>query len=818
MTATAQEVETRGRRRLALGAWQRSALALFALIMLPFIVFGAEALGRQIFYYHDIQYYFFPYRKLVVDYLRQGWLPLWNPYAFSGIPFLGDGQTAIFYPPNWFFLVLPPTLALNYDVLAQWSLAGAGMFLYTRELSLSRVAALLAAIAFMFNGFMATRVVHLSIISGAALMPFIFWSTDRLRARPSFARLAVAALTVAVQAASGHPQVPVYTAAALGCYVLAQDLFTAGPGKLRRVLRSAALAAAVYMVGYSLIAVQLLPWIDFARLSPRAAGASLEFLAGQSLVGPDWLLLLLPYIYGGVRSGLFMPEPAKIGSAIYVWERAAYVGILPLALAVFALLSIPRRQQPESPRRRPALFGLLAVLLIGLLIAGSGLSPVGRLIYMTPVLGKLRAYARAIILAAFALSALAGFGLQQLIDGTHNRSVPPFIRRRLLLVAGLLALIFAFVLGALPLLLRPIPSNPQRRLLLANLDIARPNAYVPLAFALATVALLLWWARRGAGRYPFIPLLLVGADMIGFAAPFNPTTNAADFQTVPASVAFLQRDDSLYRTATFLGNDMLDPRVARAQLAISWGIAFGIPNINGFNSLQPRRYTDILFGPNVGDVSYGFLGDNALLQPGNNILNLLQVRYVLVQPGVPVKPGRDYEQIFKDATVTIYLNKRVYPRAFFVDQVQATQSQSAAYATLTSRTFDPRRAAIVETGFDPNLLTDPAAKTASAEAAVEQITPNHLRITATTRVRRFLVVSEMFMPGWYATIDGQPAAIYRTDYILRGLVVPAGTHTIEMVYRPLPAIIGVIISTATALLLLAVILWSRRRLAVKTHL
>jgi hypothetical protein len=801
MTTHVTEVKTIAGRRVVLTDWQRSALLMAVLIGLPFFIFGAEALGQRVFYLHDLQYYFYPYHKLIVDYVHQGYLPLWNPYAFSGIPLLGDGQTAMFYPPNWFFFFLPATTALNYAILTEFSIAGAGMFVFARGLALGRAAALLAALAYMFNGFIATRMVHLSIIGGAALLPFVFWSVDRLHKRPGGARVAVAALAVALQALAGHPQVPVYTLAGLTVYLLVQELAAASPNRMVRALRAMAWLIASYVVGYSLAAIQLLPWIDFARLSPRAAGVNYDLVTAHSVVGSDWLLLILPYIYGGVQRGFFSPRRPFLPAGIYVWERAAYVGILPLALAVVALLSLRRRNAEAEQQRHGSTLPLAAVLLLGVAIASGRGTPIGHLVYAMPVLGSLRAYSRAIVLLAFTVPALAAIGLQQLIDATVDGGIPAWLRSSLLAVAWLLGVVFIFVFGVLPSLLTR-SGDLERRLLITNLSLRQPAAFVPLALALVTIGMLLWWSRYGVSRRPLLAIGMVAADLIVFAAAFNPTTPAADFSGTPPSVAFLQRDRSPYRTATFLTQEKLPPPLARAQLAISWSMVFGIESINGFNSLQPRRYTDVLFGPEVGDVSYGFLWDNKLLQPGNHVLSMLNTKYVLIQPGVPVVPGPDYRQVFKDRTIKIYRNLSVFPRAYFVSRVHTTTSQTEALAELNGPEFNPRSDAIVEADLDPGLVARLSRGTLHAQAALKLLSPNRLQVTTNTSAERFLVLSEMYMPGWYARIDGHPTSIYRSDYLLRGLIVPAGKHTIDLVYRPWSAIIGAILSAVTALGLL----------------
>jgi hypothetical protein len=318
------------------GRW--TALPPVLLGILPFVLFAPATFMWRVFSGQDVQAYFYPYHVLAARILADGHLPLWNPYVFSGIPLLGDGQTAMFYPPNWLFLFLPGETALNLVVLLQFSIGGVGMFLFARALGLWRVPAYTAGLAYMFCGALSARVVHLSIMSGAALAPAVLACVDRLfesSGRSTARWLGATSVALACQLLAGHPQVPVYTALAVALYALVRTVerVTSGGG-LRRAASPIGLVAAAYALGCALAAVQLVPWAELARLSVRAAGTPYEFVFRTSMAGVDWLLFLFPYLLGAHESSVFASGPFPIAQAARVWEHSAYVGVLPLALAI----------------------------------------------------------------------------------------------------------------------------------------------------------------------------------------------------------------------------------------------------------------------------------------------------------------------------------------------------------------------------------------------------------------------------------------------------------------------------------------------------
>lgn len=127
---------------------------------------------------------------------------------------------------------------------------------------------------------------------------------------------------------------------------------------------------------------------------------------------------------------------------------------------------------------------------------------------------------------------------------------------------------------------------------------------------------------------------------------------------------------------------------------------------------------------------------------------------------------------------------------------------------LRAATVNPRTTALVE-GADADLLAGLSGANSGELVVVSQPNVNELQITVSTPYRRFLVVSEPWFPGWQATIDGVPTPIYRADYVLRGVVVPTGQHTVVMRYRPTSVTIGLILSVAMFVNLATLVGWRR---------
>ena len=199
-----------------------------------------------------------------------------------------------------------------------------------------------------------------------------------------------------------------------------------------------------------------------------------------------------------------------------------------------------------------------------------------------------------------------------------------------------------------------------------------------------------------------------------------------------------------------------------------------------------------------------------------NALRLLSTRY-LVLPGTV--PGT--EPVYQDPAtgLVVSVDSTALPRAFLVDSVQVA-SDDAAIARIRDDATDLRSVAFVADtpGFDASALTGAPADSGRADVTLERFSPDEVVYRVTTDRPRLLVASEVYYPaGWTATVGVERVPIVRTNYLLRGVPVPAGEgQIVTLRYRPETRSQGVVISGIAALLVylgaigLAGLLWYRR--------
>ena len=235
-------------------------------------------------------------------------------------------------------------------------------------------------------------------------------------------------------------------------------------------------------------------------------------------------------------------------------------------------------------------------------------------------------------------------------------------------------------------------------------------------------------------------------------------------------------------------------------------------HILGYHSAKLRKYQDLL------DVA-----GNGQMPTSPLAWNILNTKYLIVPPDAAAQfGGMPVAFTSREKKAVVLRNDAAMPRAWFVNRVEKAAPLDILNK-IKEGSFDPHDVAFVSDGVPAGIepsgyvastpsvadSTAPAAASSSVSGSTAQVTlfkPLHISVDVNATGRNYLVLSEIsYPPGWSAKIDGTPAAITPTDYLLRGIVIPKGHHTVTLDYVSHGFVIGKWVSLVLNLIVLALL-------------
>ncbi len=382
--------------RMLAGLAPPLALALLVLAATWKLTLGGRIIARG-----DLLLYFYPLRDYASQAIREGRLPLWNPYTFMGAPFLANSQVGFFYPFNVLMAWLPTEVAVSWSIALHLALAAMGAYVLARRaLGLGRGASFAAGLAFGLGGYLGAQVEHLNQVQVLAWLPWALWLGLRVGQGASWRAAVALALVTALQILAGHAQSLYISLVGLALTLGGQwvwDGLRARRFRPRTLIRAALMTAGALGLAALICAAQLLPTLELAAESARAGG--LPFHEAGSFSWRPWVL-----------ARALMPT---YGDPLFP-EYVAYVGAMGMALAVLGALACCR------PVARP-IFPLV-LLVSGFILALGVATPLFGLLYRAvPGFNLFRAQARWLVLFALGAALLVGLAIQQVQDGLGAR-------------------------------------------------------------------------------------------------------------------------------------------------------------------------------------------------------------------------------------------------------------------------------------------------------------------------------------------------------------------------------------------------------------
>lgn len=736
----------------------------------------------------DLASFLYPVYSFAARSVQDGVLPLWNPHLYGGSPFAADMQTGLFYPFNLLaFVIARPFTYQSIEGLAivHYFLAACFAYVYARGLSLRHVPSFATGVVFAFCGFMVAHLGHLNMLAAAVWLPLILFFFHRALVRGSLASAVYAGAFFGVSALAGHVQVTLYIGLFLLIYWLYYHLNalgrrTLGPTRARDArtfgtpLASSTIARLVALpvsgaLAIGLAAVQLMPSYELTRLSVRAE-MSFEAASEFRSTPLNLITMIVPHSFGSNVASAW-------GTQWGLTETYAYVGLLTLALAALALI-FTRRTRPLSR------FFLLAGILFLLLSFGEQTPLYGWVYKFVPGFDKVRAPGRFALLFDFSLAVMAGVGLQALTG-----KLPALWRR----VYGRFTLIVGLMLGAGIFLVAPFfyhalfTSQDKDPIIFNRIQMAVDSLNLTLLLLAITLILLLAIRYRPNQRrlIGYFMVIVMVIDLFAANQGINPGDQdvTVGFEH-PEIASFLRREAAGYRidTATDIGG-IWQPSTA---------LMYGFDDVVGiYNPMLLADYR----------VYWESLGSRSV-----PAYDLMSARYVIAKKDVTLDWTKFRPALTDAPELNVYENTRAMPRAALVPRAEIV-ARDKMLDRLKSPDFDPRRVVLLENG-SPLVSADSPAP--GEVKSADYADPNEVTLEVETGQPAYLVLSDVYYPGWRCLIDGSETPILRANYLFRAVQVPPGAHTIRFFFWPRPLLIGGLVSGLTLILILAVTMVSTR--------
>jgi len=703
-------------RRVAIGL-----LACLALLVLVHRVL-VEAPQHHGFESFDATEYFQPAAAYLHDSLREGRLPVWNPYQLAGQPFLALHVPGALYPPNLLVIgLLDPAWALALLAALHLWIAATFTWLFATRLGLGTASAFATATSYMLCGSLVFGIYNPAYLATMAWLPALLWSVHGLCSEARWRFAAALALVLALAFLGGHSQGFVYALQlALPYGVFALFAVTPSGRRVRVVL----LAATSGLLAAGLVAPQSLPTLELQRQAVRS-------LEGHRFAEATFA----SYTPARVLQGLLgQPAPESPSRPLGPLRWAAAWPALGLPLLFCGLWA--------RAQRAHFAFFVIATLAAALFVLGRHTSAYS-LYYALPFGDLFRAPIRLAFVYSFCVAVCAGLG----VEGVAQRLRTRRTRIAVALPAGLAALL------TLGLYLRSdlVSTHP----VLAQRSKASEAGLVELLKR-----------RSGLER-----VLLAGFRSGGVAGLSTRSGMENRFFAVPD----------------------YEPAIPDAY----------------------RRY----FDQPEERAWHGELGRGRHGPPLHELvrqLDLMSVRYYAAAgPRESAELARVADAVAtRVGDATLFERKNALPRAYAVRRIEVEPDAARALERVLSPEFRPHEAAVVD-AIDP---AGPAARLAAPKpersperkpfaadrVSIASYAPEGVVLDAECAERCMVVLTDLFYPGWRATVDAAEVPVHRVNTLYRGVVLAPGPHRIRFRFSSRPLQHGVGLAVASLSVLVAI--------------
>lgn len=781
------------------------AIAIIIFVIASVIYFNPVLSGKQIKQSDITQ--FIGMSKQVKDYrVEKGEEPYWLGNAFSGMPAY---QVSAYYPNDFVryidkairFLPRPADYLFLYFI---------SFFFLLMALKVNWKLAVLGSLSFGFS-------TYLIIIFGAGhnakahaigYMPLVIAGVLYVFQKRYLLGFVMTALAMALEVYTNHPQMTYYLGFCLLILTIVEFIEAFKTKTLPVFFKQASILVGAMLIGLGVNSTRLLPMKEYGDFSTRgkseltinpdgspkekSTGLDKDYITEYSYGIAETFNLIIPRFMGGgtfekldEESNFYQVLEQNAGKSVAkdyskqvltywgkqpIVEAPAYIGAILFFLFFLGIFLVKGRLK----------YWLVSATIFSIVLSWGKNFPIVTNFFIdyVPLYNKFRAVSSIQVIAELCIPLLGIIALRDFFSATISSEEKENALKKAFYVLGGFTLVFALFGSSLfafegirdaqyqqlPELIEALISD--RKSMLFNDSIR--------SFILILISAgLLWFHLKG--KLKQLPVLVVLAGLIIFdlvsvdinyvnkedftlarrvQKPFSPTK--ADQEIL--------KDKSYYRVANFVTNPMMDGRTSYFH-----------NSIGGYHAAKMKRYNELF--------------DYQIAKNNMEVLNMLNTKYFIA--------GEDKVQQNPDANGNVW----------FINNIKTVTSANEEIIALDS--LKTKKEAVLNINDFKNEISLEYKQGSTATISLIKNDVTNLVYESNTQENQFVVFSEIYYKdGWNAYLDGKATQYYRVNYVLRGMEIPKGKHTIEFKYEPQIIKTGNILSLLSyGLLLLIPVGW-----------
>lgn len=703
----------------------------------------------------DVIKQFYPWKVFAMDLINKGIWPMWNPYSFSGMPFIANLQSGVFFPTNVFFLFIPTLWAWVGTVLFDLLFFGGCLYLFLRSEKLSRIASVFGAIVGMNLSYLTLWHYQLVITQSAIFLPLILYFVNRYIKKQNNIFLPGISLLIALSFFGGHVQTVIFVYLIFLFFALFKRL------SFKKIIITSILPLFI-------AAVQLLPSTEAYLLSAREGIATKELFAPFVFHWKNIVTVLAPDFFGHPSNRNYVGTDYR--------DMNAYFGLTAFIFSIISAWWVKKDKR--------VLF-FFFVALFGLLFSTWPLVFVFDF-FNIPILSS-GVPARMIFIFQFGGAVLSAFGFDYWLKERMNFSKKIIVN--IFFVGVCIVLLWIF----------------------ASTKVSRNNLILPTLFFVGTSSLLLLKTYISRLTVIFVTgiFILSFAQYSYFFQKYNSFSPSKFVFPEHPVLSYLKNNAGIYR---FFGtND--------ARLSYDFSVYYKLYDFEGYDSMYPKRYGELISAAVIGEVPKSIPRSDAFLnnwkdRRSSRLLDLLGVKFLTEKNDLPESnwdleinkfPVERFKLVWQEKIWKIYERKTALPRVGLFDNFLLINNGKEIIKKIYNDDFDYKNVVILEKA--PKILPRDSK---NKMLKVVSYAPNKIIIQTSSDVSQLLYLSDNYYPGWKVYVDGKEQEILRANYTFRAVSLSDGNHLVVFEYRPELITLGVISTFISLILILCFVLKYRR--------